>query len=214
MINYTARLNKALRIAAWAHEKQGQHRKGTDTPYIIHPIGVMMIASNVTDDENILIACLFHDILEDVDSSIYSEVQMVEDFGSSVVSIVRDVTKDRDEKDWRKRSEAYLYHLEYEASNEAIIVSASDKIHNLFSINEDYREVGEALWQRFTTKNKDDQIWWYESILDVIKRRHAPEGLVQQLNEYLEDLKNPKKRLSGWAIAVMSFNEKQQRNND
>lgn len=35
----------------------------------------MMIASE-TEDEDVLIACLLHDILEDVDSSIYSEDDM------------------------------------------------------------------------------------------------------------------------------------------
>ena len=62
MINYTERLDKALRKAAWSHEQQGQHRKGSDIPYIIHPVGAMMIASNATDDEDILIACLMHDV--------------------------------------------------------------------------------------------------------------------------------------------------------
>ncbi len=42
MINYTHRLDKAIRIAAWAHEQQLQHRKGTDIPYIIHPFGVIL----------------------------------------------------------------------------------------------------------------------------------------------------------------------------
>lgn len=51
MINVTSRLDKAIRRAAWAHEQAGQHRKGTDVPYIVHPSGVMIIASNVTDDE-------------------------------------------------------------------------------------------------------------------------------------------------------------------
>ncbi len=66
MINYTSRLDNAVREAARAHEIEGQHRKGTDIPYIIHPFGVMMIASNATDDEDVLIACLMHDVLEDV----------------------------------------------------------------------------------------------------------------------------------------------------
>jgi (p)ppGpp synthase/HD superfamily hydrolase len=94
MINYTTRLDKAIRISARAHEKQGQHRKGTDIPYIIHPFGVMLIASNVTKDENVLIGCLMHDILEDIDSSIYNELQMKDDFGDKLVGIVKDVTKD------------------------------------------------------------------------------------------------------------------------
>lgn len=190
MIAYTERLDKALRKAAWAHEKTGQHRKGTDIPYIIHPVGVMIIASNVTDDEDILVACLMHDVLEDVDSGVYGTDRMRDEFGERVVAIVGNVTKDENENDWRARAVAYLKHLEYDASDEALIVSASDKIHNLLSILVDYAALGDELWNRFSTKNSADQLWWYESILDVITRRKAPEKLVSQLTEQVKELKN------------------------
>ncbi len=188
MINYANRLDKAIKKAAWAHEQQGQHRKGTDIPYIIHPVGVMMIASNATDDEDILIACLFHDILEDVDRAIYSREDMTRDFGERVVGIVNDVTKDDRVKDWHDRSRAYLDHLENHASDEAVIVNASDKIHNLLSIIQDYKEIGEDIWQRFSTKSRDDQAWWYKSILEVITKRQAPQVLRTQLADAIAQL--------------------------
>lgn len=189
MINYTERLDNAIRKAAWAHEKQDQHRKGSDVPYIIHSFGVMVIASNVTQDEDILIACLMHDVLEDVDSSIYDENKMSDDFGDRVVAIVKDVTKDENEKDWHERSKAYLKHLEQKASNEAVIVSASDKIHNLLSILTDHTTHGDDLWERFTTKSSADQLWWYESILEVITRRGVPAELRKQLAEHVNTLR-------------------------
>lgn len=145
MINYTLHLDNAMRKAAWAHDQAGQYRKGTDIPYIIHPVGTMMIAGNVTDDEDTLIACLLHDVLEDVDSSVYNEADMREDFGDRVVAIVKDVTKDGTKGDWRERAQAYLEHLERSASDEAVIVSAADKTHNLLSILCDYAEVGDDL---------------------------------------------------------------------
>lgn len=181
MIDYTNRLDSAIRKAAWAHEKQSQHRKGSDVPYIIHPFAVMTIASNVTKDEDVLVACLMHDVLEDVDASIYDENKMRKDFGDRVVAIVKDVTKDEKEPDWRKRSEAYLNHLEHNASDEAVIVSAADKIHNLQSILIDHSTYGDDIWARFTTKSSADQLWWYESILAVITKRGAPTALINQL---------------------------------
>jgi len=190
MIQYTERLDKALRTVAWANERAGEHRKGTGIPYVIHPVGVMMIASNVTDDEDTLIACLFHDILEDINDNIYDENKMREEFGNRVVEIVKDVTKNDNEPDWRARSNDYLKHLESVASDEAVIVSASDKIHNLMSILMDYFTYGEELWNRFTTKSSADQLWWYESILEVINRRKAPEKLISQLTEQVDELKN------------------------
>jgi len=189
MISYTHRLDKAIRIAAWAHEQQLQHRKGTDIPYIIHPFGVMLIASNATDDEDVLIACLLHDVLEDVDTSIYDEQTMRADFGDRMVAIVKDVTKDDSVRDWHERSKAYLDHLENKASNEAVIVSASDKIHNLVSILVDYGIEGDNLWNRFSTKSFTDQLWWYESILAVITKRGISAELISQLAGQVEILR-------------------------
>jgi (p)ppGpp synthase/HD superfamily hydrolase len=190
MINYTERLDSAIRKAAWAHEQQEHHRKGTDIPYIIHPVGVMIIASNVTDDEDTLIACLMHDVLEDVDSGIYDEHKMQEEFGERVVAIVKDVTTDESVNDWHERSRAYLHHLEHEASNEAVIVSASDKIHNLQSTLTDHATYGENLWARFETNSSADQLWWYESILEVISTRGVPEQLRGQLAKLIEKLQS------------------------
>lgn len=55
--------------------------------------------------------------------------------------------------------------LEHKASDEAVIVSASDKIHNLLSILTDHTTHGDDLWEHFTAKSSADQLWWYESIL-------------------------------------------------
>lgn len=189
MINYTERLDHALRVATWAHEQQGQHRKGTDIPYIIHPFGVMTIASNATDDEDTLIACLLHDILEDVDSKIYNEADMRHDFGERVTKIVLGVTKNSELKYWQERSEAYLNHLENAASDESVIVSTADKVQNLKSILYDYGIVGNEPWQRFSTKSAADQLWWYKSILAVITKRKAPEFLTKELSADVDKLK-------------------------
>jgi len=194
VITFTPRLDKAIKTAARAHEQVGQHRKGgDDIPYVIHPFGVMLIAGQVTDDEDILIACLFHDILEDVTTKnpeIYNERIMRDEFGDRVTDTVLDVSKDSSIKEWRQRGEAYLSHLENEASDAATLVSTADKIHNLQSILNDYERIGDELWGRFTTKDSNDQLWWYESVLRVVKNRNAPEELVNQLQVSVEKLKN------------------------
>ena len=133
MINYTPRLYQAVNTAARAHDRH--QRKGSDIPYIVHPFSVMTIAAEATEDEDVLIACLFHDILEDVPEN-YSEQTMRQEYGDRVTELVLGVTKNSDITDWRQRSEAYLEHL-WQADDGAVIVSAADKIHNLISILED-----------------------------------------------------------------------------
>ena len=189
MINFTKRLDKAIRISAWCHEQAHGHRKGGDIPYIIHPYGVMLIASNVTDNEDTLIACLLHDVLEDVPKSIYDENKMRADFGDIVTKIVMDVTKDSTLNNWYGTSKAYLHHLEFEACDEAIVVSASDKIHNLESTIFDYEDIGDKLWDRFTTKNLSDQIWWYESVYGVLIKRLCSDVLTNKLDHLINSLK-------------------------
>ena len=188
MINFTQRLDKAIRVAAWAHEQANQHRKGSGIPYIIHPFGTMLIASSVTNDEDVLIACLLHDVLEDVDETIYSEQKMNDNFGERVVSIVEGVTKDTSIKSWQGRADAYLYHLENEASDESVIVSCADKIHNLMSILADYRILGDKLWSRFNA-GKEKQLWWYQEILRVTSKRAPSMNLNKDLAKLVEELR-------------------------
>lgn len=182
----TQRLEKAIRIATIAHKEQ--KRKGSDTPYIIHPYSVMCIAATATQDEDILIACLFHDILEDV-SDKYPRERMVNDFGERVASIVDGVTKDDKLPDWQSRAEAYLEHLEQNASDESVIVSCADKTHNLMTMLTDYTEVGDDLWKQFKV-GAERQLWWYESLLGVVRRRLPELNITNQLEELIEQFKS------------------------
>jgi len=180
----TKRLEWAIRVAADAHKQQV--RKATQTPYIIHPFSVMLLAQQTTNDEDTLIACLFHDILEDV-SEYYSETQMQKDFGDRVVEIVKGVTKDDSLSDWKERSDAYLAHLEHEALNESIIVSIADKTHNLLSTLNDYELLGDGVWSKFNA-GKDSQLWWYQSVADIADKRMPELSLIPLLREHIQRL--------------------------
>ena len=50
------RYQDALQFASHAHRKQ--MRKGSDVPYIIHPIECSMIVASITEDEDVIIAAL------------------------------------------------------------------------------------------------------------------------------------------------------------
>ncbi|WP_293773440.1 HD domain-containing protein [uncultured Corynebacterium sp.] len=176
----TPRLTRALAVAAEAHD--GHYRKATAIPYVSHVYAVMHVASRqglpAEIEEDVLIACLLHDTLEDV-SERYGRAQMLADFGPRVVSLVEGVTKDSTLAGWRERSEAYLEHLRG-AEYGSVVISACDKLHNLTSILEDYAVQGEALWDRFNS-GKEQQQWWYGAVLEVVSER-APE--LPLLDEY------------------------------
>ncbi|MCA1806772.1 MAG: HD domain-containing protein [Actinobacteria bacterium] len=186
MIQLTQRLERAIRTAAYAHRHQV--RKAGATPYIIHPFSVMLLASEDTDDEDVLIACLFHDIFEDVPDE-YTENDMRTEFGDRVAQAVLDVSKDDKIKDWRERSEAYLEHLQSKASDEAILVSLADKTHNLLSTLSDFETHGDDVWQRFNA-DKYAQLWWYSSVQQITKQRRPELSLHNKLATYIEELQN------------------------
>ena len=55
-------VQKAIDFATKVHE--GQYRKGTDRPYIVHPLEVGQIVATMTDDEEIISAAILHDTIE------------------------------------------------------------------------------------------------------------------------------------------------------
>lgn len=181
-------MDRALRVAAWAHEQAGHHRKGGDIPYIVHPYATMLLALVVTDDEDILIACLLHDVLEDVPAAIYDRAAMQRDFGLRVTTIVSEVSRDINLRDWHQANQAYLDQLEHHASPAALIVSLCDKIHNSQATLIDYQTHGDLLWQRFTVADPAAQVAWYRAVLMVARRRQAPEQLCAQLASNIDRL--------------------------
>lgn len=60
----TTKLELIRDFAALAHE--GQQRRYTPDPYIIHPEKVMKTCAQVTSDACVLYAALLHDVIEDV----------------------------------------------------------------------------------------------------------------------------------------------------
>ena len=177
------RLIRAINTAAWAH--RDHVRKGTDIPYISHIFGVMHLVSEVTDDEDVLIAALFHDILEDVPEE-YSAEEMEADFGPRVVELVGGVTKDSSLPDWQSRADASLQHLR-SSDDGSVLISAADKLHNLLSILADHQAIGEDIWARFNS-GKERQQWWYRAVSDVAAERLPGNPLVVELQRRVAEL--------------------------
>ena len=70
-------VQKAIDFATKVHE--GQYRKGTDRPYIVHPMEVGKIVSTMTQDEEIISAAILHDTIEDcegVDANVLKEMRL------------------------------------------------------------------------------------------------------------------------------------------
>ena len=176
----TPRYTQAIQFAAAAHE--GQNRKGTAIPYIVHPVAVAGLVAEFGGSEDQQIAALLHDVLED--GGPHYAPQIKELFGSTVLSIVEACTDGvRDEKGvkppWEERKRAYIVHLA-EASDEMLLVSGCDKLSNAQAILADLHKIGWAVFDRFTAK-RGGTIWYYSELCTIFNKRRTPvAGLLAQ----------------------------------
>jgi (p)ppGpp synthase/HD superfamily hydrolase len=159
-------------VAYAAHAHADQVRKGTEIPYISHPIAVSALVVEHGGNEVQAIAALLHDVLEDCGA--HHAPVIAARFGKDVLSIVEGLTDglpdDRGIKPpWRERKETYLAHLE-RADLEVVLVSACDKLHNAIAIADDHVVIGEAIFARFS-QPKSGTIWYYNELARVLAGR-------------------------------------------
>ena len=190
-MNLTSRFSDALSAAVEIH--QGQTRKGTAVPYVEHVLGVASIAMFHGADEDEAIAALLHDAIEDAPAALGASGarRLIHDlFGARVLEIVEGCT-DADvvpKPEWRERKEKYIAHVASQSSS-VILVSASDKRHNAGEILADYREIGDALWQRFnTTAGKAGVIGYYRGLTTAYRTTGYHVKLVNELDAVVSQL--------------------------
>jgi len=165
MAIFTDRVERAIAAAVEAH--QGQTRKGDgQLPYVVHPVTVALILSRYSDDEDIIIAGLLHDVLEDTH---LSEEAIERQFGPKVLGMVKDVTEpDLPGLSWETRKDRYLRQLD-RAPRGSLLVACADKIANLISMIAAHSTQGDALWERFNAP-PDRKLAFYRQVHDLVRR--------------------------------------------
>lgn len=169
----TSKIQKAINFASRLHAKQT--RKGEkDLPYVSHCFATAWILHEYSKDEDVIVAGLLHDVLEDVPG--YGYEKLKKDFGLRVAKIVKGVSEDKDpnfksdeKNSWLERKQKYLNNLKKD-SKESLMVCVADKIHNLQSMREVYRNQGEKMWKNFNSP-KDKKIWFFEEIYKIVKKK-------------------------------------------
>ena len=159
----TDRYNEALSYAETLH--RSQFRKGTSIPYISHLMTVSALVLEHGGDEDQAIAGLLHDAVEDQGGET-TLANIKTRFGGSVAAIVVDCTDSWEEPkpEWRPRKEAYIEGL-FKKPQASLLVSLADKTHNAEAILNDYHEIGDDIWARFTG-GKDGTHWYYQALRD------------------------------------------------
>lgn len=179
----TTLLDSALVFAAVAH--QNQKRKATNIPYIVHPVGVMLILIEFNEnDPDLLAAALLHDTVEDTH---VTHEQIRREFGDRVAEIVAGCSEPDKDDTWENRKNHTIHYIKG-APRHIQLVSAADKLHNLRSMTRDYEEMGDKVWSRFK-RGKDHIAWYYRSVLASLRegelREHA---IVVKMEEEVKKL--------------------------
>ncbi len=171
------RFLRAFQFAAAKHKSQT--RKASTIPYIAHLMGVASLVLEAGGDEDLAIAALLHDVVEDCGG-----VPMLQEvrhkFGPRVAKVVDGCT-DADtvpKPPWRERKEKYIRHLK-KADADTRLVSAADKLNNVRSIVSDYRAIGESVWSRFNG-GREGTLWYYRTLRDQFLR-HKPNRITREL---------------------------------
>lgn len=179
----TPKITKAINIAATLHD--GQERKGDGLPYIVHPISVALILMDYTQDEDVILAGILHDTIEDTD---YTKEQMEENFSTRVVEFVLDVTEKNKDLPWQQRKDDYLKHLST-TCHESKLICAADKLHNLQSMLEAFRKFGDKALEKFNAPI-DKKLWFYEECLKIFKNdKEIPAQIIKDLESVLAELR-------------------------
>jgi (p)ppGpp synthase/HD superfamily hydrolase len=182
--NLSDRFLKAFSLAFTLHREQ--LRKASQTPYIAHLLAVAALVLENGGTENQAIAALLHDAVED-HGGLDTLNQIREEFGDYVADLVDGCTDSytQPKEDWKPRKIAYLEKLKT-ASDDVLLISLADKVHNARSILRDLHITGESTWNKFKGK-KPGTLWYYQALAKTFDRAPYP-TLKNELRNLVDEI--------------------------
>jgi GTP pyrophosphokinase len=186
------RFHRAFLFVAQKHA--GQTRKASSIPYLAHLMGVASLVLEAGGDEDLAIAALLHDVVEDC-GGVPTLREVRRRWGARVAKIVDGCTDAYTipKPPWRERKEGYISHLK-DADPDTRLVSAADKLNNVRSILSDYRQIGEAIWSRFNG-GREGTLWYYRTLCDEFLR-DKPNRITRDLELAVNELESISRQAS------------------
>jgi (p)ppGpp synthase/HD superfamily hydrolase len=182
MAIFSNRVERAVGVALRAHGDQV--RKGdSQMPYIVHPVTVALILSRYWNDEDVIIAGLLHDTLED---TTLPREEIAREFGDKVLGYVEDVTEPKlPGVSWETKKDRYLRRLEA-APQGSMLVACADKIANLISMVAVHATEGAAVWRRFNA-TPAQKLGFYRQVYATIRSAWGRCPLLEEFRNRLEE---------------------------
>ena len=134
LVSYHPEADRALvrRTFEYAYDKHLLQRRKSGEPYIIHPLGVAKLVTQLKLDEASICAALLHDVVEDTDTTRHD---IVEAFGEEISELVDALTKlDKYQFTSKEERQAANFCKMLFAMNSdlrCILIKLADRVHNM-----------------------------------------------------------------------------------
>lgn len=180
-MKYTILIKKAIQFATKTHEiYQKQKRKGKDIAYITHPLAVGLILSLAGAVEEVIVAGILHDTIEDsiLEKKVTQEM-LAERFGENVAALVASVTEFEKELPWQVRKQRALEHIKT-FSHESVLVKSADVLSNGSELLDDYEHEGDTVFARFNA-GKEKILQSHHAVIKALLERWPESPLADDL---------------------------------
>lgn len=188
-MKYTQKIQRAIKFSVKTHEVyQKQKRKGKDVAYITHPLTVGLILSLVGADEDVIVAGILHDTIEDSAEHKKVDREMIaERFGEHVAELVMSVTEENPRSPWVERKQLAREHIA-EFSHDSLLVKSADILANTAEIVNYHARYGDEVFEWFSA-SKEQSISHYLMSIQAILNRWTENPLAEDLREVADNLK-------------------------
>ncbi len=187
-MHYTVKIQKAIRFAIKTHEiYQKQIRKGKGIAYITHPLIVGIILANISASEDVIVAGILHDTIEDsIQEKKVTKEMLSKRFGENVMKLVLSVTEQNRELPWEERKKEALEHIK-DFSHDSLLVKSADVISNVSELIDDYGRDGEQAFLHFHA-SKEKTIIQQLKVIDAILKQWDENPLAKNLTSLAKSL--------------------------
>ena len=170
-MKYTPKIQHAIRFSIKTHEVyQKQKRKGKDIPYIVHPLAVGLILASAGSSEDVVIAGILHDTIEDsIEAKKVTKKMIVDRFGENVADLVLSVTEQNKNLSWEEIKKEALEHIKT-FSRDSLLLKSADILANNSELCYDYRKKGDEAFKIFGASKKKKLNEQSDAIKAILKK--------------------------------------------
>ena len=168
-----------IRFVIKAFESKKRIKEDIDLSF--HSISVGFMLKNIGCNEETILSGLLHDILEDTN---YDYEYIKDNYGKSIADNVLSLSEDKNIKDWKTRKIKFIENIKEKEEN-VIIVEIADKLHNLLSDYELYKQNGKSALATLNTTYEMNK-WYYNEMLKLFESRVTNSKLLDRYSEMID----------------------------